>query len=77
MSRLHRGLWFVHATRPDGTPFLTQPAEYEVAAVEAPQLGGSGIAIRAILRHLPGSRARWEYLAPFEASDRPQWGETR
>ena len=70
--RLVRGKWFVEARMPDGSYFLSQPVEYDQAATEAPQLGEQGAA-SAILRRVPLSRARWEYLAPFEASDRPEW----
>ena len=70
--RLVRGLWFVEARRADGSVFLAQPAEYDLAAVEAPQLGELGMR-RAILRRVPDTRARWEYVAPWEASDPPRW----
>jgi hypothetical protein len=70
--RLIRGLWFVEARTPDGSVFLTQPAEYDQAAVEAPQLGEEGVA-RAILRRVPDTRAKWEFRAPYEASDPPRW----
>ena len=73
MSRLIRGLWLVQATTADGSTFVSQPAEYDVAAVLAPMLGEEGVR-RAILRPVPGTRARWESLACFEASDLPGVG---
>jgi hypothetical protein len=76
MGRLVRGLWHVEATFPGRIAMEPPyPVEYDHAAVLAPMIGEDG-ATRAILRRLPGSRARWEYLAPWEASDLPQWGET-
>ncbi|HEY4895220.1 MAG TPA: hypothetical protein VII01_03945 [Solirubrobacteraceae bacterium] len=71
--RLVRGLWLVQATTADGSTFVSQPAEYDVAAVLAPLLGEEGVR-RAILRPVPGTRARWESRACFEASDPPVWG---
>jgi hypothetical protein len=70
--RLIRGLWYCEARFADGGVMLTQPAEYDIAAVEAPQLGELGIA-RAILRRVPDTRARWETRAPYEATDKPHW----
>ena len=70
--RLIRGLWFVEVRTPDGGVFLTQPVEYDQAAVEAPQLGELGAA-RAILRPVPNTRAKWEFIAAYEASDPPRW----
>jgi len=32
-------------------------------------------AIRARMKQVPGTRAPWEYLAPYEASDKPVWNE--
>jgi hypothetical protein len=58
----------------DGSKFYTLPVNYDQAAAEAPQLGEDGVP-RVILRRLPDSRARWEFVAPFEASDNPRWGE--
>ncbi len=75
MGRLHRGLWTVHARFADGGGMLTQPEEYDVAAIIAAQLGETGEVIRATLIRLPNTRAPWEYRAPFEASDPPRWGE--
>ena len=76
MSRLHRGLWQVEAHYPDH--IVMEPTgfalSYEDAATLAASLGEDG-ATRAILRRVPGSRASWEYLMPFEASDKPVWGE--
>lgn len=76
MSRLVRGLWHVEAKYPDrlvmDPPF---PLDYDLAAVLAPMHGQDG-AISAVLRRVPGTRARWEYQAPFEASDNPKWGES-
>jgi hypothetical protein len=69
MSRLYRGLWYCEAHYPDGLIFITQPVEYDQAAVTAPLLG----ALWVILRPIPHTRARWEYLAPYEASDPPKW----
>jgi hypothetical protein len=74
MSRLTRGLWFVEARFADGGVMLSQPAEYDQAAILAPMLGEEGV-VRAILRPVPGTRAPWEFRAPFEASDPPRWGE--
>ena len=37
-------------------------------------LGEEGV-VGAILRPVPGTRASWEFRAPFEASDPPRWGE--
>ena len=68
-----RGLWIVHCTAADGSVWISQPAEYDVAAVIAPMLGEDGVR-RAILRVVPGTRARWESIACYEASDRPVWG---
>ena len=72
--RLVRGKWFVEARMPDGSYFLTQPGDYDQAAIDAPQLGELGAA-SAILRRVPASRAAWEYRAPWEASDNPRWGD--
>ena len=74
MSRLYSGLWYVVGTFPDGTAFVTQPVEYDQAAVEAPMLGEEG-AVSAILRRIPKTRAAWESRACFEASDPPRWGD--
>ena len=77
MSRLHRGLWHVEARYADRLalePAL--PIPYDQAAILAPMLGESG-ALSAVLRRVPGTRARWEYVARYEASDRPQWGDDR
>jgi hypothetical protein len=71
MSRLIRGLWYCEALMPDGSALTTQPVGYDQVAVEIGLLGAS----RAILRRVPRSRARWEFLAPYEASDPPVWGE--
>ncbi len=35
---------------------------------------GGGI-VRATLLRIPGTRARWEFVATFKASDQPKWGE--
>jgi len=71
--RLVRGLWLVVATTADGSTFVSQPEEYDQAAILAPMLGEEGV-VRAILRPIPGTRARWESRACWEASDRPVWG---
>ena len=42
-------------------------AELHLVAPPADALSGR-------LVRVPGSRAPWEYIAPFEASDPPQWG---
>ena len=68
--RLVRGLWYCVALHADGTAETTQPVEYDQAAVEATLLNAQ----RVILRLVPRSRARWEYTAPWEASDPPVWG---
>lgn len=73
--RLVRGLWTVHARFAGGGGMLTQPEEYDVAAIIAAQLGETGEVVRATLLRLPGTHARWESRAPFEASDPPRWGE--
>lgn len=73
MSRLYRGLWFVEARHRDGSIELTQPTDYETAAVTASLLDD----VRsAILRRVHASRAPWEYRACFEASDNPRWGDS-
>jgi hypothetical protein len=76
MSRLYRGLWQIEVRRGDVLDFephgLSVP--YDDAARLAPDLAEEGVE-RAILRMVPGTRARWEYVAPFEASDPPVWGE--
>ena len=69
-----RGLWIIEARSADGSWFVTQPAEYDQAAVEAPMLGEEG-AVSAILRRIPKTRAAWESRACFEASDPQKWGE--
>ena len=75
MSRLVRGLWHVEARFHDRLVVVPPyPVPYDQAAVLAPLMGEEG-AISAILRRLPGSRARWEFAAPFEATDPPKWGE--
>jgi hypothetical protein len=71
MSRLHRGLWYCVALHADGTAETTQPTTYDQAAVTAPLLNAE----RVILRRVPHSRAPWEYVAPYEASDPPRWGD--
>ena len=76
MSRLYRGLWQVEARFGDHLrmePF-TAALTYEDAERLAPTLGEEG-ALSVILRRVPYSRARWEYAAPFEATDNPSWGE--
>lgn len=73
MSRLWRGLWHVEARYPDRLAVEPKyPVVYDAAARLAPVLGEEG-AGSAILRRVPGTRARWEYLAPWEASDAPDW----
>ena len=69
-----RGLWTVHARFADGGGMLTQPEEYDVAAIIAPQLGETGRIVSATLLRLPNTRAAWETRAPWEASDPPVWG---
>jgi len=71
--RLVRGLWYCEARMADGSKFYTLPVNYDQAAAEAPMLGEDGVP-RVILRRLPDSRARWEFVAAFEASDPPVWG---
>ncbi len=73
--RLVRGLWSIDARFADGGAMTTAPMEYDQAAILAPMLGEEGV-VRAILRPIPGTRAPWEYRAPFEASDPPRWGES-
>jgi hypothetical protein len=73
VSRLTRGLWYVEALHDDGSAETTQPVPYDMAAILAPMLGEAG-ALRAILRRVPGTRAPWEYRAPWEATDPPMWG---
>ena len=74
MGRLHRGLWQVLARFEDH--YEVAPREfalpYDDAARLAPVLGEEG-AKSAVLIRVPGTRARWEYVAPYEASDKPQW----
>jgi hypothetical protein len=73
--RLVRSLWQVLATYPDRLaiepPF---PVTHDDASVLAPVLGEEG-AVSAILRRVPGTRAAWEMRAPYEASDKPEWGK--
>ncbi len=73
--RLIRGLWTVNARFADGGGMLTQPEEYDIAAIIAAQLGETGEVVRATLLRLPDTRARWETRACFEASDPPRWGD--
>ena len=73
--RLHRGLWHVEARYPDRLAIEPpHPLPYDMAAVLAGIVGAAG-GVRVILRRVDGTRARWEWLAPFEASDPPRWGE--
>lgn len=75
MSRLVRGLWTVYARFADGGGMLTQPEDYDVAAIIAAQFGETGEIVRATLLRIPGTRARWEFIAPWEASDPPRRGD--
>ena len=70
--RLVRGLWSIDARFADGGAMTTAPMEYEVAAILVSMLGEEGV-VRAILRRIPDTRARWEARAPYEASDKPVW----
>ena len=76
MSRLWRGLWRVEVRR--GEEIIVEPRHfalpYDDAAKLAPTLGEEGW-LRAHLRRDPGSRAAWETVACFEASDPPRWGD--
>jgi len=75
MSRLHRSLWQVEARYPDRIAIEPPwPVTHDDASILAPMLGEHG-ASSAILRRVPGTRAAWEYVAPWEASDKPEWGE--
>jgi hypothetical protein len=75
MSRLHRSLWHVEAHYPSRIVIEPQwPVTHDDASTLAPLLGEEG-ARSAILRRVGGTRAAWEFIAPFEASDPPQWGE--
>ncbi|HSW41307.1 MAG TPA: hypothetical protein VLM76_02230 [Patescibacteria group bacterium] len=74
MSRLYRRLWHVEVRHADRLACVPAwPLPYEWAAVLAGLLGQEDDVRSAILRPVPGSRARWEWLAPFEASDPPRW----
>jgi len=71
MGRLYRGLWYCEGVFADGSAITTQPVPYDQAAVEAPMLGASGVYLKLAHR----SRAAWEFLANYEASDPPVWGQ--
>jgi hypothetical protein len=68
--RLVRGLWYCVALHADGTAETTQPVPYDQAVVEAPLIGAESV----WLCKVPRSRALWEYVATYEASDPPKWG---
>jgi hypothetical protein len=76
VSRLYRGLWHIELDYGDRLAIEPPyPVEYEVAAVWA-GLAADDPGIRsAILRRVPGTRSTWEYQAPYEATDKPKWGE--
>ena len=76
MSRLIRGLWQVEVRRGDVLDLEPHgfALPYDDAARLAPDLADEGVE-RAILRRIPRTRARWERLPCFEASDPPVWGE--
>jgi hypothetical protein len=75
MSRLVRGLWHVEVRYPDRLAIEPPyPVPYDQAVEWAAVIAGSGPS-SAILRRVPDTRARWEYLAPYEATDRPRWGD--
>jgi hypothetical protein len=70
MGRLYRGLYRVEVTRSEPGFDVT----YEDAERLLHQVTQEG-AIRARIVRVPGTRAPWEYKAPYEASDPPQWGK--
>jgi len=75
MSRLYRGLWQVYTTN-NGISAIHPgvPIDYHDAEILCMQLAEDG-AHTARLIKAPLSRAPWEFKAPFEASDKPRWGE--
>jgi hypothetical protein len=61
-------------------PLLTPEAAAELLGVPRSRIlalvrGRAIGSVRAILRPIPGTRARWESRACFEASDPPRWGQ--
>lgn len=74
MSRLARGLWHVRWRYEDR--LLLEP-EYPVPYHQAELflVVPPGGALGGRLVRVPFTRAPWEFVAPFEASDKPRWGE--
>jgi hypothetical protein len=76
VSRLHRGLWHVELTYDDRIAILPPyPVDYDVAAVWLAVCADDPGIRSAILRRVPGTRSPWEFRAPYEASDKPSWGD--
>ena len=71
MGRLYRGLYRVEVTRSEPGFDLT----HEDAERLALELVEDPLVVRARVVRVPGTRAPWEYRAPYEASDPPKWGE--
>lgn len=76
MSRLVRGLWhaeFTFADRITVEPEYAVPYHQAEVFLATPPEG----ALRGVLRRVPLTRAIWEYIAPFEATDTPRWEDLR
>lgn len=73
MSRLVRGLWQVRWTFVDRLAFepeVAAPYHQAELFLVAPPDG----ALSGRLERVPDTRAPWEFVAPFEATDPPRWG---